>query len=159
MARTLSPSSKAQCCWALANSYSAAAKQLLLNPSGNLILPIVFLLGHSLELHMKAFLISHGVSDKKLRNELSHNLIACFRKSRSLGLCQHLSLSKRQVQQIIQINRYYQEKQLEYFSGTAKRFGSMEDFCNTVEKISRAVFNPITAENFRALSPASKPER
>lgn len=149
-----SSSSKAQCCWALANSYSAAAEQLLLNSSGNIFLPIIFLLGHSLELHMKAFLILCEASENDLR-KLGHNMVSCFRESRSQGLCRHLSLSKKQVKQIIQINRFYQRKHLEYFFGTDKHFGSVEDFRSTVEDVGRAVFNLITAEDFRALSPDS----
>ncbi len=75
----MSNSSKAQCCWALANSYLSAADQLLENSSGQVFVPILYLLGHSLELHFKAFLISQGIPEKKLKSrEFGHNLIACL---------------------------------------------------------------------------------
>lgn len=147
---THSSTSKAQSCWALANSYFDAARQLMQHPSTKEVLPTIFLLGHSLELHLKAFLLAHGVSEKKLR-ELGHNLVASLRECRRRGICNHLVLSRTQIKQIIQIDRYYRRKHLEYFFGNAKRFGSMEELQQIVGSVAKAVFNPITAKDFRAL--------
>lgn len=80
-------SARAQCCWALANSYSSAAVQLLQNPSAQVFVPTLFLLGHALELHFKAFLASQGMPDKQLRSrDIGHNLTACLRKCKERGL-------------------------------------------------------------------------
>ena len=153
MTSCMSDTSKAQCWWALANSYSAAADQLLENPSGQVFVPLIYLLGHSLELNFKAFLISQGAPEKKLKSrEFGHDLVACLRECKKQGLCKHLPLTSPQVRQIVKVNRYYQEKHLEYFTATAKRFGSVESFRNIVSQTSRAVFNLITEEDFRALS-------
>jgi len=63
-----------------------------------------------------------------------------------------VSLSRPQVRQIARVNLYYQEKHLEYFAATAKRFGSIDKFQLIVEQISKAIFNPITEQDFRALA-------
>lgn len=138
-------SARAQCCWALANSYLSAATRLLKDPSGQAYMPILFLLGHALELHLKAFLALQGMTDNQLkRPNLRHNLIGCLRECRERGLFRYLSLSLRQVRQIARVNLYYQEKHLEYFTATAKRFGSIDEFQLIVEHVSKANFNPIT---------------
>jgi len=149
----LSGTSKAQCCWALANNYIVAADLLLKRPTPQTSVPALFLLAHALELHLKAFLMAKGISESRLRSrDIGHNLVACFRESREQGLLRILSLTKKEVCQIIRINRYYRGKQLEYFAPTAKRFGSIDEFQATVEKISRAVSAPITFDDFRELS-------
>ena len=145
-------SDSAQCYWALANSFATAAEQLLANQSSQALVPILYLFGHSLELHIKAFLIRHGVPEKKLSTELGHNLVSSLRQCKRLGLCQHLPLSYSQIRQIVRVNCYYQEKQLEYFYATAKLFGSIESFRDIVSQTSKAVFIPITDNDFRTLS-------
>lgn len=148
-----SKSSTAHCFWALANSYSVAANLLLQNPTSQVFIPALYLLAHSLELHFKAFLISKGIEEKELKkHEFGHNLTSCLKLCKTHGLYNHLSFSLSQVRQIIKINRYYQEKQLEYFTATAKQFGSIENFQTIVNQTSRAIFNPITDEDFYELS-------
>ena len=143
----------AQCVWALANSYSDAANLLLQNPAPQVFIPALYLLAHSLELHFKAFLISKGIEEKKLKNhEVGHNLTLCLKLCKKHGLYNYLSFSLSQARQIIKINRYYQEKQLEYFTASAKQFGSIEYFQEIVSQTSKAIFNPITDEDFYALS-------
>ena len=149
----LSDTESAQSYWALADGFSTAADQLLSNPPGQKILtPILYLLGHSLELHFKSYLILQGVSEKKLSKDIGHNLVNCLRLCNQLGLYKHLSLTYSQTRQIVRVNRYYQGKQLEYFYSTAKQFGVIENFRNIVSQTSKAVFSPITEINFRLLS-------
>ena len=149
----LSGTSRSQCCWALANNYIVAADRLLENPTPQTFVPALFLLAHALELHFKAFLMDRGISERKLKSrEIGHDLVACFRESRNNGLSKFLSLTKQQICQIIRVNRYYQEKQLEYFVPIAKHFGSVDEFHDIVAKVSKAVFDPITEDDFRALA-------
>lgn len=148
----LPKSDSAQCYWALANSFATAAEQLLANPSSQSLVPILYLLGHSLELHLKAFLIRHGVPEKKLSTKLGHDLVSSLRQCKRFGLCSHLTLSYNQIRQIARVNRYYQEKQLEYFYATHKLFGSIKNFRDIVNQTSQAVFIAITDNDFRALS-------
>lgn len=155
MPKNISDSDRAQCIWALANSFSSAATQLLQNSTGYVNVPTLFLLGHALELHLKAFLASQGMSDKELkRRDIGHDLIACLRACRDRGLFRYVFFSKSQVRQIARVNLYYKRKHLEYFVATEKRFGSIEEFQLIVGHISKTIFNPITEQDFRALSTA-----
>lgn len=113
--------------------------------------PVVFLFLHALELYLKAFLFSRGVADKELRS-ISHDLVACMRVCRTHNLSKHVSVSRKALVQIVQINRYYRDKELEYFVPRAKRFGSVDDLSETIETVAAAVFEPITERTFRALS-------
>ena len=141
----------AQCCWALANSYYAAAGRLLDADVAETFMPSMFLLLHALELHLKAFLLSQGMNDKQLR-ALSHDLVACLRACQDRGLSRHVSLSWGDQMQVARLNRYYKNKELEYFVPRAKSFGSVESLSGVVLRVSKGVFNPITANTFRAMS-------
>ncbi len=147
----LSPEEQAQCCWALANSYSAAASRLVEDGSAETFLPTVFLLLHALELHLKAFLFSQGMSDKQLR-KIGHDLLACLRACKERGFASHVELSWLQQMQVARVNVYYKEKELEYFVPQGKRFGGVERLSQTVHRVARGIFNPITEKSFRALS-------
>lgn len=148
---SLRPEEQAQCCWSLANSYFAAASQLLQTHAAETFRPSLFLLLHALELHLKAFLLSQGMTDKQLRN-IGHNLLACLRACNERGFAAHAALSWVEQLQIVRINVYYKEKELEYFVPRAKSFGSVERLAKTVDRVAKAVFNPVTAESFRSLS-------
>lgn len=147
----LPPDEHSQCCWALANSYYAAARRLLDAGVAETFMPSVFLLLHSFELHLKAFLVCQGMTDKQLRT-LSHDLLACFRACQDHGLSKHVRLAWGEQMQIARVNRYYKNKELEYFLPRAKSFGSVEALSSVVLRVSRGIFNPITANAFHALS-------
>ena len=141
----------AQCCWALANSYRAAASRLLEARVAETFMPSLFLLLHALELHLKAFLFSQGMNDRQLRT-INHDLLACLRACYERGFSKHVALSWREQMQIVRINRYYKSKELEYFVPRAKSFGSVETLSGAVDRVSKGVFNPITENTFRALA-------
>ena len=146
----LSGEQRAQSCWSLANSYYAAASRLLESGSGETFMPSLFLMLHALELHLKAFLFSKGMSDKRLR-AISHDLLACLRACHERGLSKHVRLSWREQMQIVRVNRYYKSKELEYFAPRAKSFGSVEQLASAIDRVSKGVFNPITESTFPAL--------
>lgn len=141
----------AQCCWALANSYCAAATQLLQAGVAGTLMPSLFLAMHAFELHLKAFLFSQGMDDRQLR-AISHDLVACLRACRERNFSKYVVLSWRDQMQIARVNRYYKHKELEYFVPRAKSFGSVENLVAVVAQVSRDVFNPITEDAFRSFS-------
>lgn len=156
--RPLSPlprEPQAQSTWALGNSYAAAAHVLIHDGKAETFRPTVFLLLHALELYLKAFLFSRGVSDKELKG-ISHNLVACMRACRTHNLSKHVLLPRRAIVQVLRINRYYRDKELEYFAPRAKSFGNLNNLTDTIARVAAVVFEAITEETFRALSkPAS----
>lgn len=140
---------QAQCSWALGNSYASAAVLLMHNNKAETYLPTLFLFLHALELYLKAFLFSRGVSDSELRG-VSHDLVACMRVCRKHGLSKHVLLPRTSIVQVVRVNRYYSDKELEYFAPRAKRFGSIDDLAETVATVARSVLVPITEETFRS---------
>jgi len=75
-----------------------------------------FLLCHSLELVLKAFLRHKGYSRKQLIN-LGHNLENLLRE---LYEKNNIFFDKNSSQIIIQVNQYYNSKQFEYFQSGSK---------------------------------------
>lgn len=144
-------SSYAQYYLGFAKSYSDAANQLLENPSDNIFIPTLYLLVHSLELYFKTYLIYRGITEETLIDKFGHNLASCLKECNKQGLCKYLVISETQVQQINNVNRYYQQKELEYFYAKAKQFGSIEDFKYIVDHTSKAISNLITNDIYCAL--------
>ena len=151
----LPPEPQAQSSWALGNSYASAAVQLMQESKAETFLPTLFLFLHALELYLKAFLFYRGVSDSELRG-VSHDLVACIRVCRKHGLSKHVMLSRTAVVQVVRVNRYYSDKELEYFAPHAKKFGSIDTLAETVAIVANGVFGPITEETFRVLSVEAK---
>lgn len=141
----------AQCCWALGNSYCAAATQLLQTGVAGTLIPSLFLVLHAFELHLKSFLYSQGMDDRQLR-AISHDLVACLRACSERNFSKYVALSWRDQMQIARVNRYYKHKELEYFVPRAKSFGSIENLVGVVVQVSKGIFNPITEGTFRSLS-------
>jgi hypothetical protein len=144
----------AQSTWALGKSFESSALQLLQNRNSEAFLPTLYLLLHALELYLKAFLLSQGASDKTLRS-VSHDLVGCMRICGAHGLATYLNLPWTAIVQIVRVNRYYSDKELEYFSPRAKNFGNIEALADTVHQVAKHVLKPITAETFRSLSSES----
>lgn len=154
--RSISPlpsEPQAQCSWALGNSYASAAVFLMHNNKAEMFLPTLFLFLHALELHLKAFLFSRGIRDNELRG-VSHDLVACMRLCRKHGLSKYVLLPRAAIVQVVRVNRYYSDKELEYFAPRAKTFGSIDDLAETVATVARHVLIPIIEESFHALPKA-----
>jgi hypothetical protein len=74
-----------------------------------------YLLGHSVELSLKAFLLGRGVSIKVLRNKpYGHDLVALVREARRRRLGNLVKLSRRDLAVIEVLNECYGSKELEY---------------------------------------------
>ena len=138
----LSDEHRAQSTWALANSYSVAAKVLHANGTPVTFIPTVYLLAHALELHLKSFLNCCGVKDKGLRG-LGHDLVAALAECERHGLNSYVTISNEDLELVKRVNLCYEKKELEYFVGKAKSLGSIDDFTYLVSRVSKALFNPL----------------
>lgn len=72
-----------------------------------------YLLGHSIELSLKAFLFGSGVQKKSLY-DYGHNLDKLVTESRKMELDKHVELSEQDIDNINLINSSYSTKLLEY---------------------------------------------
>lgn len=76
--------------------------------------PVVpYLLGHGIELGLKAFLCAQGWSDQMLRG-LGHDLSGCLAAANDAGLGSHIVISEPQTEAIASLNELYEKKELEY---------------------------------------------
>lgn len=74
--------------------------------------PVMYLIGHSIELCLKSFLLEKGVSRKKLERKYGHNLTKIYNKATALGFIELLSgIEKKHLEML---NDIYQSKILNY---------------------------------------------
>jgi hypothetical protein len=94
-----------------------------------------YLLGHSLECLLKAYLVSLGYSPDKLKNEYGHNLELLIAVSLINGLKNKLNISAEEIKIIKLLNIYYCSKQFEYHKKGSKTFPYMEDVEEIIENL------------------------
>lgn len=85
-------------------------------------IPVMFLVGQSIELALKAFLLSKGVELRKLRRDYGHELHRSLRKAKELGLFDMVTLSDEELSVIELLDELYSSKQLQYIVTGAKTF-------------------------------------
>lgn len=79
-------------------------------------MPSLYLIGHSIELALKAYLLQHGLTLRELRDKkkYGHDLHACQRKAKELGLAKIVSFDPAEAAAVDLLNDLYSTKQLEY---------------------------------------------
>lgn len=86
-------------------------------------IPVLYLVGHSIELALKAFLVHKGTSVSELRSRAyGHDLVKCWEKSIELGLAEIYSYTSDQTLIIRLLNELYSKKELEYIVTGYKEF-------------------------------------
>lgn len=85
--------------------------------------PVVFLMAQSIELSLKSYLLSVGVSLQSLRSrKFGHQLMVCLNESKKLGLNIIVKLEKEDMHVIEVTDALYASKQLQYIVTGAKEF-------------------------------------
>lgn len=91
------------------------AADLVLNRGDGVSLPAYFLLGRSIELSLKAFLLHQGIPISALRKTpFGHNLRALLAEARVQGIERYLELEKIDTGIIGLLSYDYEAKRLEY---------------------------------------------
>lgn len=92
-----------------------AAADLVLNRSGEVSLPAYFLLGRSIELSLKAFLLHKGIPVSELRKKrYGHNLRELLAEARARGIERFVELEAIDAGVISLLSYDYEAKRLEY---------------------------------------------
>lgn len=94
-----------------------------------------YLLGHSAELMLKAFLYKHGQTISDLK-KLNHDLEILASRAREAGLSE-----KVQLDQILHLAGAYKEKTFEYRMRKRKTFPSLDLLTVEIESLQSAVFD------------------
>lgn len=94
----------------------ADAGSLVLNQAGSRVsLPAYYLLGHSIELSLKAFLVGRRLTVAKLRSKaFGHDLRVCLEEARRLKLGREVKLTRLEVGVIQLLSFDYAAKRFEY---------------------------------------------
>ena len=110
--------------WRLADEYINAASVLgspNRRPTNPPSFPLYYLSCHGLELSLKAFLVSQGTSERRLRR-LSHNLVRVLAAAER-GNCWSRSFLSPSDRAVIEwVNSYYEKKEFEYLRTGYKSF-------------------------------------
>lgn len=104
-------------------------------------IPALYLIGHSIELSLKSFLLHKGVPLRSLRSkQFGHNLHACLRKAKELGLCAHIQFTDQEEGVFEILNSLYSTKQLEYIVTGSKNFPVF----GPIELFAAKLFNAVS---------------
>jgi len=74
-----------------------------------------YLYCRAIELSLKAFLLTKGVSLKKLKKNLGHNLVKILSEAKSKSIEQIVLIIPEEEEEIRKANKYYNSKGFEYF--------------------------------------------
>ena len=85
-------------------------------------IPAMFLIGQSIELSLKAYLLAKGVELRTLRTRYGHKLVPCMEEARSRGLASIVELTTEDEAAIEVLDPLYASKQLQYIVTGSKRF-------------------------------------
>lgn len=78
-------------------------------------MPSLYLIGRSIELGLKSYLLKEGLTLHELRHrKYGHDLHACHRKAKELGLLSHAQFKPEEEGAMDLLNALYSTKQLEY---------------------------------------------
>lgn len=80
--------------------------------------PALYLMGHGIELTLKAFLLDHGLTVRELRKmgQNGHDLMEAFRAATSRGLKCNLCEEQGELAALVALNRSYSVKEFEYIT-------------------------------------------
>ena len=85
-------------------------------------IPVMYLIGHSIELSLKSYLIHKGATEDDLRKEYGHNLTKAFNAASDAGLCDVIDCDTFEIDVLNILNTLYQSKQLNYIQTGGKEF-------------------------------------
>jgi hypothetical protein len=103
-------------------------------------IPALYLVGHSIELSLKAYLLHQDASLRDIRH-FGHDLHALFRKAKELGLLDHVQFDGPEKGAVEILNDLYSTKQLEYIVTGTKHF----PLFGLIETFSVKLFNTVAA--------------
>ena len=127
--------------------------------SKSVSMPAYFLVGHSIELTLKAFLRSRGVSLKLLRSRtFGHDLEALLKESRKRKLGNEIKLTKSEIESIALLNRTYKSKEFEYIVTGGVTLPTYGVISRIAEKLSKGLKEISYKKTFnKSLQPTRKP--
>ena len=84
--------------------------------------PVMFLVGQSIELALKSYLVDKGVTLRQLKTDYGHELHRSLRKAKELGLLNVVQLDAVDMNAIELLDHSYASKELQYIVTGVKTF-------------------------------------
>jgi len=100
--------------WRYGNDYRMAAVYVLTQYPEQPFVPYLSLLGQSIELSLKAFLLAKGITLDDLKNKYRHNLNALAKEALRLGIASHVKVTKAHWAVIMLMSDEYKSKRYHY---------------------------------------------
>lgn len=122
--------------WRYGNDFREAATAVSERRNVEVFMPYYFLLGQSIELSLKAFLMGSGVPLDDLRKEFRHDLEKLLTEAQSRQLEIELKLDKNQCAAIEILNWEYSDRRLQYIQTGAKSIPKPEFAQGAADKLS-----------------------
>lgn len=106
----------------------------------NAPVPVMYLVGHAIELSLKAYLSSRGISLEDLASrKYGHNLVKCYNQACQLGLLDLVAFEPEEVEGMKVLNELYCTKQLNYIVTGEKLFPVFGPIQGFAERLLAAV--------------------
>lgn len=124
--------------WTDAREMLEAAEIVVASPDLHISSPSFYLLGHGLEVALKAYLRSKGQTLKSLR-VIGHDLEKAVEQAAVYGLSERYTLSAEDVAAIALLNPYYKAKHFEYRVTGYRSLPSPDDLLQLGRRILAAI--------------------
>jgi len=87
-------------------------------------IPVMYLIAHSMELSIKAFLLFKGVEMKDLKKykKYGHDIMKCLKKAKELGIENIVEITDLEEGSLEVLNNLYHAKELNYIVSGYKQF-------------------------------------
>ncbi len=103
-------------------------------------IPVLYLVGHSIELSLKSYLMFHGVPLRELpTKKYGHDLMKSLKKAKELGLGSLVTLDGGELEALEVLNDLYSSKQLNYIVTGSKRYPSFGPIHTACEKLLASI--------------------
>ncbi len=118
--------------WRFAEAYLNAAKMQPAAPTASFV--SYFLYGHGLELTLKAFLVSQGSTNTRLKR-IGHDLTRALRAAGKHQTFGRVPITDRDRTIIAWLNSYYRDKEFEYLVTGFKSFPAVDEVRDVCERM------------------------
>ncbi len=123
------------------------AAKVIKSHQPRLISPKYYLLGHSLEVGLKGYLLAKGYSEKQLR-KIGHDLDKVLENCNEQKIGNHFVFTEQQRGMVALLNEYYRAKELEYRVTGYKTFPDDCELIEMIEGLLNAI-KPLCRESIR----------
>lgn len=119
-----------------------AAAQAFQAPTNRFSPVRYYLICHSIELALKAFLFTAGYK-KKDRKKLNHDLVKALSAAEDSGLSQYFEITQQERESIEKANKLYPKKEFEYFESLETIYDPHEFDLDVLDELAQRLIEKI----------------